>query len=178
VSSALELVLVSSPGFWVGILLLTFLSFRLNLFPAAGGNGVAGLVLPAATLSLGLIGVFTPVLRDGIERALHEPFVLSSRARGTSETAVRLRHALRHAFMPMVTLSGWTIGALLSGAVVVETVFSRPGLGRVLATAVTNRDLPLVSGIVVVSTALFVVINVGVDLLYRVVDPRLREAAR
>jgi peptide/nickel transport system permease protein len=177
VSSAVELVLVSSPSFWVGVLLLTFFSFRLNAFPAAGGKGLAGLVLPAVTLSLGLIGVFTQVLRDGIERSLEEPFVLSSRARGTSDLVVRFRHALRHAFIPMVTLSGWTIGALLSGAVVVETVFSRPGIGRVLATAVTNRDLPLVSGIVVISTMLFIVVNVIVDVLYRVVDPRLRETA-
>lgn len=176
-SIGLELVTASSPAFWVGTLLLAIFSFRLRLFPAAGGEGIQGLVLPAATQAIGLLGIFTQVLRQGMERALDEPFTLSSRARGTGETAVRLRHALRHALIPVVTLSGWVIGALLSGAVVVETVFSRPGLGRTLVNAILSRDLPVVIGVVVVAAALFTLINIIVDLLYRVVDPRLRKQA-
>jgi peptide/nickel transport system permease protein len=89
---------------------------------------------------------------------------------------VRTRHALRHALVPFVTLSGWTFGALLSGSVVIETIFSRPGVGRVLATAVASRDFPVVIAIVIASAALFTVINLVVDLLYRVIDPRIREA--
>ena len=134
-------------------------------------------MLPAAAQAVGLIGIFTQVLRQSMERALDEPFALSSRARGTGETALRLRHALRHALIPVVTLSGWITGALLSGAVVVDEVLSRPGLGRTLVTAILGRDLPVVIGVVVVAAALFTLINLVVDLLYRVVDPRLREQA-
>ncbi|HEY8981415.1 MAG TPA: ABC transporter permease [Streptomyces sp.] len=175
-STVVELVLSSSPSFWVGVALLTVFSFHWHVFPAAGGSGPSGLVLPAATLAAALVGVFAQVMRAGVERALEEPFVLSARARGSSESAVRLRHALRHALIPMVTLSGWVVGSLLSGAVVVETVFSRQGIGRVLATAIQGRDFPVVTGVVVVSTLLFVVISLLVDWLYRVIDPRLKEA--
>ncbi|WP_222869762.1 ABC transporter permease [Actinomadura decatromicini] len=177
VSAALELLSVSTPSFWTGIVLLTFLSFRLHLFPATDGTGPRGLALPAVTLALGIAGAYTQVLREGLERALDEPFTLSSRARGSGETAVRLRHALRHALTPIVTMSGWTMGTLLTGAVIVESVFSRQGLGRTLATAISGHDLPLVTGIVVLAAAAFTVLNIAVDLLYRILDPRLREAA-
>jgi peptide/nickel transport system permease protein len=111
-ASTVELVLASLPGFWVGVLLLTFFSFRWQLFPTVGGSGINGLVLPAVTLALTLLGVFAQVMREGMERSLVEPYVLSSRARGASETTVRLRHALRHALVPMITLSGWSVGTL------------------------------------------------------------------
>jgi len=174
-ASTVELVLASIPGFWIGVLLLTFFSFRWHLFPAVGGAGLSALVLPAATLALTLVGVFAQVLREGMERALEEPFVLSSRARGVGETTVRVRHALRHALIPMVTLSGWVVGALLSGAVIIETIFSRPGLGRVLVTAVDTRDLPVITGVVVLSAVVFSVVSIATDVLYRIVDPRLKE---
>ncbi|MEV5829034.1 ABC transporter permease [Spirillospora sp. NPDC052242] len=174
---ALELLAISTPSFWTGVLLLTFFAFRWQVFPVISGSGPQGLVLPAVALALSLVGVFAQVLREGLERALEEPFALTSRARGSGETAVRIRHALRHALIPMITLSGWCVGALLSGAVVIETIFSRQGLGRVMATAIAGRDLPVVTGVVVVSALAFSVINLAVDGLYRVVDPRLRGAA-
>ncbi|MCK9902506.1 ABC transporter permease [Parafrankia colletiae] len=177
-SSAAELVMISTPGFWVGVLLLTAFSFRLQLFPVAGGDSLDGLVLPAVTLALGLIGVFAQVMREGLERALEQPFVLSARARGSGETAVRLRHALRHALIPMVTLAGWIVGTLLGGAVLVETIFSREGLGRITATAIAGRDLPLVTGVAVVAATIFTLLNIAVDLLYRVIDPRMKEVIR
>ncbi|WP_439677883.1 ABC transporter permease [Embleya sp. MST-111070] len=174
-TSTVELVLASVPGFWIGVLLLTVFSFHWQLFPAVGGTGVRGLVLPALTLALTLVGVFTQVLREEMERALREPFVLSSRARGASETTVRLRHALRHALIPLLTLSGWTVGTLLTGAVTIETVFNRPGVGRLLVTAVDSRDFPVISGVVVLSAAVFAVISIGTDWLYTIVDARVRE---
>jgi peptide/nickel transport system permease protein len=176
VSSLLELVAISAPSFWVGVLLLTFFSFRLRLFPAVGSSGVEALVLPSVTLALGLIGTFTQVLRAGIEDTLAEPFVLSSRARGTGETEVRRRHALPHALVPLITLSGWTIGALVSGSVIIETIFSRQGIGRVVATATAGRDLPVITGVTVISAAGFTVTALVVDWLSRVVDPRLRQS--
>ncbi|MET9896729.1 ABC transporter permease [Streptomyces sp. NPDC006465] len=177
ISAGLELLMISAPGFWVGVLLLSLFSFRLGLFPVVSGTSPAGLVLPAVTLSLGLMGTFAQVMREGLDQVLTEPFVLSSRARGSTETTVRLRHALRHALLPVITLSGWVVGALLGGSVLVETIFSRQGIGRVMASAISGRDLPLVTGIAVVSAVVFTVVNIAVDLLYRVVDPRLRETA-
>ena len=178
VCSGLELVATSTPGFWVGVLLLAVFSFRLHLFPATSGTDLLGLVLPAVTLAAGLVGPFAQVCREGLERALEAPFVFSARARGTGQLAVRLRHALRHALSPLLTMTGWTIGALLGGAVIVETVFNRPGLGRILAIAVVGRDIPVVTGIVVLSAVVFGILNIGVDWLYRLIDPRLRETAR
>ncbi|MFD9702966.1 ABC transporter permease [Lentzea sp. NPDC059081] len=178
VSGVVELLTISTPNFWVAVLLLTVFSFKLHWFPVIAGQGIAGLVLPAVALALGMVGMFTQVLREGMERALGEPFVLSSRARGSSETTVRVRHALRHAIVPLVTLSGWTVGALLSGAVVIEMVFNRPGIGRTLATAIANKDLPVVSGVVVIAAVVFTVVNFLVDVLYRVMDPRVGRFSR
>jgi peptide/nickel transport system permease protein len=177
VSSFLELVAISAPSFWVGVLLLEVFSFRLRLLPAIGSSGLNALVLPAVTLALSVIGVFAQVLRTGMEQALGEPFVLSSRARGTGQTAIRLRHALPHALVPLITLTGWTLGQLLSGAVIIETVFSRQGLGRVLDTAIVGRDLPVIEGVTVVSAVAFALASIGVDWLSRAVDPRLRLVA-
>ena len=176
VSSTTELVLVSTPSFLIGIVLLSVFSFSLGWFPVAGDQGVAALVLPAVTLALPVAGVLTQVLRDGIDRALDEPFVVTARARGLGERAVLVRHALRHALLPVITLIGWLFGVLLGGAVIIETVFGRPGLGQVTLQAVTSEDLPVVLAVVVFSAFVYVVINTLADLAYLVVDPRLRRS--
>ncbi|BCJ49041.1 ABC transporter permease [Actinoplanes sp. NBRC 14428] len=174
VSSAAELVLVSTPPFLIGIVLLSVFSFRLGLFPVSGDRGFAALVLPAVTLALPVAGVLTQVLRDGLDRALDEPFAVTARARGLREGAVLVRHALRHALLPAVTLVGWLFGILLGGAVIVEQVFGRPGLGQVTLAAVTAKDLPVVLAVVVLSALVYVVLNTAADLAYLIVDPRLR----
>jgi peptide/nickel transport system permease protein len=176
VSSTAELVLVSTPSFLIGIVLLSVFSFRLGWFPVSGDQGVAALVLPALTLALPVAGVLTQVLRDGIDRALDEPFVVTARARGLGERAVLVRHALRHALLPVITLIGWLFGILLGGAVIIETVFGRPGLGQVTLQAVTSEDLPVVLAVVVFSAFVYVVINTAADLAYLVIDPRLRRS--
>ena len=169
-----ELLSVSSPSYWIGILLLTGFSFQLRIFPVVGDQNLSALVLPAVTLALPLTGVLSQVLREGLETALGQPFVLTARSRGLSVTAVRLRHALRHAAVPLVTLTGWLTGSLLGGAVLVETVFGRPGIGALALQATTNKDMPLVIGLVLLSALVFVVLSTLVDLLYLVIDPRLR----
>lgn len=175
VAQGAELLAVSTPGFWVGLLLLTGLSFQLPLFPIGGADtGLRSLVLPAATLALPVGATLSQVLRDGLESALRQPFATTVRARGVGEVALRGRHTLRHAAIPAVTLSGLLLGHLLGGAVVVETVFARPGLGRVTLAAVTSRDFPVVIAVVLLSAAVFVVVNTAVDGAYRVIDPRLR----
>ncbi|XVU29620.1 ABC transporter permease [Actinoplanes sp. CA-054009] len=175
-SSTVELVLVSTPPFLIGIILLSVFSFRLGLFPVSGGRGFAALVLPAVTLALPVAGVLTQVLRDGIDRALDEPFVVTARARGLGERAVLVRHALRHALLPTVTLIGWLFGILLGGAVIIETVFGRPGLGQVTLNAVTSEDMPVVLAVVVFSAFVYVLLNTLADLAYLIIDPRLRRS--
>ncbi|CCH32010.1 ABC transporter permease [Actinosynnema sp. NPDC047251] len=173
-ASGWELLAVSSPPYWVGILLLSAFSFSLRWFPVSGAQDLSALVLPALTLALPVAGVLSQVLREGLEAALAEPFSVTARARGLSRTAVRARHALRHAAIPLVTLAGWLTGSLLGGAVLVEAVFGRPGIGALTLQAVTNKDMPLVIGLVLLSALVFVVISTLVDLLYLAVDPRLR----
>ncbi len=176
VSGTVELAFVSTPGFLVGMVLLNVFSFRWGLFPVAGDRGIAALVLPAVTLALPIAGLLTQVLREGLERALDEPFAVTARARGLRERAVVARHALRHALLPVVTLAGWVFGGLLGGAVIVEQVFGRPGLGQIAVTAVTSQDLPVVLAVVMLSAAVFVAVSTLADTLYAVVDPRLRTA--
>ncbi|MGQ4729951.1 ABC transporter permease [Streptomyces sp. Ju416(a)] len=175
--SGAELVAVSTPAFWLGIVLLTLFSFRLNLFPVAGAGDWRSLVLPVVTLAVPFGSLLAQVLREGMEAALHQPFALTARSRGLSGTALRLRHALRHAAVPAVTLSGWLAGGLLGGTVLVETVFARPGLGRVALDAISNRDIPVVVGLVLLSAAVYLVVNALADLLCLWADPRLRSPA-
>ncbi|WP_329110624.1 ABC transporter permease [Micromonospora sp. NBC_01699] len=175
-TSGLELFALSMPAFWLGTLLLAVFSFRLGLFPVAGDAGPRALVLPTLTLALPIAGILAQTMRDGMDTALAQPFAVTARARGLGELAVRARHALRHALLPAITLSGWFVGNLFSGTVLVESVFARPGLGRVTLDAINGKDIPVVAGVVLVSALVFVVISALSDVLYRVVDPRLRSA--
>lgn len=164
------------PPYWLGIVLLLVFALQLGWFPVLGGAGPEALLLPALTLAIPLAGFMGQATRAEFERGLGQPFVISARMRGMSDLGVRLRHVLRHAVLPAVTLSGWALGATISGAVVVESIFNRPGIGRVLVTAVSSQDIPVVTGIVVVIAAFYVVANLIVDVVYTVVDPRVRLA--
>jgi peptide/nickel transport system permease protein len=174
--AGLEVLSVAVPAFWLGILLLTVFSFRLHWFPAVGANGFRGLVLPSIALALAPGAMLSQILRQGLERTLEEPFVTTARARGLGSAAVMVRHALRHAMLPVITLTGWLAGAFIGGAVVIESVFSRQGLGQLIASAIPARDFPVVSGVVLISAGTYVVINFIVDALYPLLDPRLRAA--
>ena len=165
------------PHFWLGVVLLAVFAFGLRWFPPAGSDSLASLVLPAFSLASPLAGFIAQVTRESLELTLDQPFILSARSRGLSDLAVRFRHALRHALLPGVSLSGWAIGALISGAVVCEVIFSRKGVGRQLYQAVQLQDLPLVIGITLVVAAAYVLANVLVDLLYQWIDPRQQETS-
>ncbi|MBB2948613.1 peptide/nickel transport system permease protein [Actinoplanes lutulentus] len=175
-SSTAELVMVSTPPFLIGIVLLSVFSFQFGLFPVSGDRGFAALVLPAVTLGLPIAGLLAQVLRDGLDRALDEPFAVTARARGLRERSVLARHALRHALLPAVALAGWTFGVLIGGSVIIEQVFGRPGLGQVALQAVSAGDMPVVIAVVVLAATVFVVVNTLADLAGLLIDPRLRRS--
>lgn len=174
IAGGLELILISTPSFWLGIVLLFIFSFTLKLFPVAGDRTFSALVLPALSLGLSLGAVIGQVLREGLERALEEPFMLTVKSWGANDFVLRLRHGLRHAALPAVTLAGWLVGNLLSGAVITEAVFGRPGLGRITVDAVLAHDLPVVLAVAILSAFVYVVLSTLVDVLYLLLDPRLR----
>lgn len=174
VASGIELVVLSSPVFWTGLVLLSVFSFQLGWFPVSGARDAAAIVLPAVTLALPVAALLSQVLRDGVEAAEREPFLLTVRARGATPLRESVHHTLRHAGVGGVTLAAYLVGSLLGGAVLVETVFARPGIGRVTLTAITDRDLPVITGVILLSALVFVVVNTLVDLVVPLLDPRLR----
>lgn len=174
--SGLDTVTAGLPPYWLGILLLLVFALGLGWFPVIGGTGVNGIVLPALTLAIPLAGFMGQATRTEFERSLTAPFIVTARMRGMSDLSIRLRHVLRHAVLPAVTLSGWAIGATISGAVIAESLFTRPGIGSVLITAVDSQDLPVVTGVVVLVAATYVIANLLVDLAYTVIDPRMKNS--
>lgn len=174
IAQAIELSSAALPHFWLATVLIAVFSTTLGWLPPVSSGTFAGLVLPVLTLAIPLAGFLAAIMRESMLTALAQPFVLSARARGESAVGVRARHTLRHAAIPAIALSGWALGSLLSGAVVVETIFARPGLGRTLLQAVTVRDVPVVTGVVLFIAVVYVVMTVLSDVVSRVVDPRLR----
>jgi peptide/nickel transport system permease protein len=164
---------VSVPTFWVGLLLVELFSFRLHWFPAFGNDGLRGLVLPALTLAIPTGALVAQVLAKSLLTALDQAYVETARAKGAGRWRIHLRHVLRNASLPALTVVGLLAGQLIAGSVVVETVFSRDGLGRVTAGAVTVQDIPLVQGVVVFGALIFVLANLVVDLVYPLLDPRI-----
>ena len=165
---------IAIPAFLSGLVLITVFSFGLRLFPSTGANGPIALVLPTLALGVPVAATLSQVMRDSLEKTLDEPFIVTVRARGAGEFIVRVHHALRHSLVSAITLVGWLSGTLIGGAVIVEQVFSRPGIGRMVFSAVINRDMPVVLGIVIIAAVFYVVVNTIIDLLYPVIDPRLR----
>ncbi|MCU1407943.1 MAG: transporter permease [Microbacteriaceae bacterium] len=176
IGSGLEIVAAALPHFWLATALIVLFSTWLGILPPISTAGVAGLVLPVLTLAIPLAGFLGQVMRESLLTALESPFVVSARARGESERGVRWIHVLRHAALPAVSLSGWAFGSLISGAVVVETIFARPGLGRTLLNAVTVRDVPVVIGVVLIVALAYILMTLATDLASRIIDPRLRSA--
>jgi peptide/nickel transport system permease protein len=162
------------PNFWLGPLLIMIFSLWLGWTPVSGMDGVASLVLPALTLGTGLAAVLARMVRSAVLEVLAEDYVRTARAKGLSELAVLCRHALRNAWLPVLTLVGLQLGALLGGAVITETLFAWPGIGSLLVEAIQARDFPVVQGAVLLIAALYVLVNTATDLVYTAVDPRIR----
>jgi len=164
----------SMPSFWLGILLILLFSVTLQWLPAIGSGSFAQLILPMACLGLVASGRLMRMVRNSVLDVLDEQFVVTARAKGMPHRLVLFRHVLRNALIPVVTLLGILVGELLSGAVVVETLFARQGIGRLLVDAVGVKDIPVIQGAVLLASISFVLINLLVDLSYSVIDPRVR----
>jgi peptide/nickel transport system permease protein len=171
-ASTLEVVASAVPHFLLASVLIVVFAVQFEWLPPVSSGTPAGLVLPVVTLAVPVAGFLGQVTRDSILDAAAAPFSLSARARGEGPSGLFVRHLLRQAALPGLALSGWAFGSLLSGAVVVESVFARPGLGRTLLDAVTLRDIPLVTGVALVSALAYVVVVALGDLAERLVDPR------
>jgi ABC-type dipeptide/oligopeptide/nickel transport system permease component len=173
--AVLTLGLTSMPPFWLGILLILSFSVVLHWLPSIGNGSLAQLVLPATSLGLVASGSLARMIRGAILDVRGEPFVLTLRAKGLSGRAILLRHVLRNALIPAVTLVGILFGELLAGVAVAETLFARQGLGRLVVEAIGQKDIPMLQGAVLCASVFYVLINLLVDLSYARIDPRLRE---
>jgi peptide/nickel transport system permease protein len=165
---------VSVPVFYSSLLLILFFSFRLGWFPATGQGGLERLVLPATALGLASAAALARLVRSSMLEVLGQEYIVTARAKGLAGGAVIMRHALKNALIPTVTMLGLQLGALLGGAVVTETIFSRPGLGRLAIDAIAGRDFPLIQGTVLFAAVTYVLVNLVVDVLYAAIDPRIR----
>lgn len=165
---------VAVPGFWIGLLLLQFVSFRWGLLPAGGNGGLDTLVLPAVTMAIPTSAVIAQVLSKSLAEAWAQPYVATAKAKGVSRLRIHLGHAFRNATLPALTIVGMVVGNMFSGAIITETIFTRAGVGKLTQKAVETQDVPMVQGLVVLSAAVFVVVSLTVDLIYPVLDPRIR----
>jgi len=166
----------SAPSFWVGLVLMIYIGFQANLLPIAGYDSALHLVLPALTVAVGGMPMIIRLVRAALMETLEEDYVRTARAKGLRERAVVMKHALRNALVPVVTVVGLELGRLLGGVVVVESVFAWPGLGRMLLEAIQARDFPVVQGIVLLFSVFLILTNFAIDLCYGVIDPRIRHA--
>jgi peptide/nickel transport system permease protein len=166
---------VSMPTYWLGLMLIIVFAVRLRMLPAAGvDRGVLSMVLPTVTLALFSMGLVTRQTRSAMLEVLGQDYVRTARAKGAGRSSVLIRHALRNALLPVVTTIGLQFGALLGGAVLTESVFAWPGVGRLLVDSIGSRDYPVVQGVVLLLSVAFIVINLLTDLVYAYVDPRIR----
>ncbi len=165
---------ISIPTFWSGLILLLIFALELGWLPATGTEGWQRLILPAFALGYGAAAIIARLTRSSMLEVLRQSYVTTARAKGLPGHMVILRHTLKNALIPVITIVGLQFGNLLAGAVVVETVFSRQGIGRLLVDAILSKDFPTVQGTVLLVAAMYVLINLLVDLSYAVVDPRIR----
>lgn len=173
---------VSMPSFWLGLLLMLTFSLKWRLLPLSGmgylyngiGDVIRHLIMPAFTLGFGMAALLARVTRSSMLEVLGQDYIRTARAKGLHKRAVIYRHALRNGFIPILTVLGIQFGYLLGGSVIVETIFSWPGIGRLAVNSIMNRDLPVVQGTVLVFTLIFILVNLAVDILYAAIDPRIQ----
>lgn len=174
VCMVVALVGIAAPGFWLGFMMIFFFAIVLEVLPVIGTGSPAAILMPALTLALPGAAIIARLTRSNLAAMMKEDFVTTARAKGLPERMVILKHAMPNVLLPVLTVVGLQFGNLMTGTVIVETVFSRPGIGRLGVTAILQSDYPVVQGFALVVAATYVVVNLLVDLLYTVLDPRIR----
>ena len=172
--TALALFGISMPAFWLGLMLIVLFSVKLQWLPVGGSEGFQFLILPAVTLASLLVAAFARNMRSSMMETLTQDYITTARSKGLKEEVIIIRHALKNALIPVVTVIGLQFGSLLGGTVLIETVFSWPGIGRLLVESILARDYPVIQGSILVFALLFIIINLIVDLLYGLIDPKVR----
>ena len=164
---------LSMPNFWLGPLLMILFSIELGWLPVSGRGGLSHLILPALTLGTAMAAILTRMIRSSLLEVIHEDYIQAARAKGLSERQVWVKHALSNSLLPVITIVGLQFGALLAGAIITETIFSWPGIGRLTIQAIQTRDYPLVQGCILVIATSYLIVNLMTDLFYRLADPRI-----
>ncbi len=173
VLSAMTLFGMSMPVYWLGLMLIILFAVQFHLLPAAGNEQPSSIILPALTLTAFSVALIARMTRSSLLDVLHQDYIRTGRAKGLRELNILLRHALKNAFIPVITVVGLQFGTLLGGAVLTESVFGWPGIGLLLVNSIFSRDFPMVQGIVLVFATLFILLNLCVDVLYAYIDPRI-----
>lgn len=174
VASGISVLGVAVPNFWLAVLMTLLFSVKLNWFPVLGQGSIRAIVLPAIALGWGFAAIITRLVRASMIEVLNQPYVTTARAKGLNERVVILGHALKNAMIPVITILGLQVANLLSGAVVVESIFARQGIGSLAVRGILAKDIPLIQGLVMFVAAMYVLINLLVDLGYALLDPRIR----
>lgn len=174
ISMIFAMVGLSMPNFWLGLLLIIAFSLKIHIFPSGGDQGILSLVLPALTIGTGLMATLTRTTRSSMLDVLRQEYLRTARAKGVPEKIVVTSHALKNALIPIITIIGTQLAGVLGGSVLTETVFAWPGVGRLIVDSLNMRDTPLVTGSIIMTTILLSVVLLLVDLLYAVVDPRIK----
>ena len=174
VASFGSLIGISMPVYWLGLLLIILFAVKLHWLPAAGAEKPTSIILPSLTLALFSVALVARMTRASMLEVLNQDYIRTARAKGLKERTVIFRHALQNAFIPVLTVIGLQFGALLGGAVLTESVFGWPGIGLLLVDSIFARDYPVVQGIVLIFSAMFILVNLIVDILYAYIDPRIR----
>ncbi|WP_233531198.1 nickel ABC transporter permease [Paenibacillus alkalitolerans] len=178
ISRLLALAGASVPSFWLGLLLIYFFAYKLKWLPSMGFGTVPQMILPSFALGFAFAAMYARILRAGLLESISQDYVLAARARGVPEWRIVTLHATRAALLPVITLIGLNIGTMLGGAVVIEVIFSWPGLGSMVMSAILGRDYPVIQGFVLFTGVVVALVNLAVDLSYRVIDPRIRYVTR
>ncbi len=173
-SMTFSLIGVSMPIYWLGLLLILIFSINLNIFPSSGATGWKSIVLPALTLGFVSAGLISRLLRSSLLEVLNEDYIRTAKGKGLTDKIILIKHALKNAMIPVITILGLQFGNMLAGAVVTETVFSRPGLGRLVVNGILWKDYPLIQGTVLFIACIYVLVNLFVDISYYWFDPRIK----
>ena len=174
IAMILALLGLSMPNFWLGLLLILLFSLKLGIFPSGGSEGFISVILPAVTVGVGLAALLTRTTRSSMLDVLRQDYLRTARSKGVSERKVVMHHALRNALIPIITIFGVQFSNVLGGSVLAETVFAWPGVGRLVVDAIDQRDIPTVTGALIMTTMLVTVVNLLIDIIYAYVDPRIK----